>query len=59
MADPAQLPVVALVTLAGTGGRPQITQHENSDFDGLAYKVVHDFVIAPVGYIGGVRMTGA
>jgi ATP-dependent protease ClpP protease subunit len=58
-AEPSQLPMVAMVTLAGTGGMPQITQHDNSDFDGLAIKIVHDFVIAPVGYVGGVRVTGA
>ncbi|MGI9127029.1 MAG: head maturation protease, ClpP-related [Roseomonas sp.] len=57
-ASPLQLPALAMVTLQGTNGQPQITQHETSDFDGLAFKVLHDFVIAPTGFVGAVRSTG-
>ena len=58
-ASPLQLPALAMVTLQGTNGQPQITQHETSDFDGLSFKVLHDFVIAPTGFVGAVRSTGA
>jgi hypothetical protein len=36
-----------------------VTQHESSDYDGLSLKVTHDFTIAPMGFVGAVRLTGA
>jgi hypothetical protein len=58
-ADPAVSPVLALVTLAGTGGMPQITQHESATTDGVTFKVLHDFTVAPMAFVGAVRMTGS
>jgi ATP-dependent protease ClpP protease subunit len=58
-ADPLLAPVLAMVTLEGTGGNPVVTQHESSDYDGLSLKVTHDFTIAPMGFVGAVRLTGA
>ncbi len=58
-ADPAVSPVLALVTLAGTGGMPQITQHDQANMDGLTFKVLHDFTIAPMSFVGAVRLTGS
>jgi ATP-dependent protease ClpP protease subunit len=57
-ADPAVAPMLAMVTLAGSGGMPRITEHETASFDGLEWKVTHDFVIAPMTFVGGVRVTG-
>jgi hypothetical protein len=58
-ADPAQAPVLAMVTLAGSGAQPRITQHESEAVDGIAWKITHDFVIAPMSFVGAVRLTGA
>lgn len=58
-ADPAVAPVLALVTLAGTNGMPQITQHESATTDGVTFKVLHDFTIAPMAFVGAVRLTGS
>ncbi|WP_431280941.1 HK97 family phage prohead protease [Humitalea sp. 24SJ18S-53] len=58
-ADPALAPMLAMVTLNGTGGIPQISDHTPDNRDGLTYKVTHDFTIAPMSYVGAVRVTGA
>lgn len=58
-ADPASQPVIAFVTVAGSGGIPIITQHTTSNFDGVAFKLVHDFAVAPMSYVGAVRLTGS
>ena len=58
-ADPTVRPVLAIVFLEGSEGVPIITRHENSSFDGLSWKLVHDFVVAPMGFVGAVRLTGA
>jgi len=58
-ADPAIAPVLAFVTLLGTGGAPQITQHVPESRDGVSFKLVHDFSIAPMSFTGAVRLTGA
>ena len=58
-ADPNQAPVIALVTLEGSNGNPTITQHDKPGYDGLTWKLVHDFAVAPMGYVGAVRLTGA
>lgn len=58
-ADPAVAPVLAMVTLEGSDGVPRITQHESANVDGLSWKLTHDFVIAPMAFVGGVRMTGS
>lgn len=57
-ASPTEAPVLALVTLEGSAGVPVISEHQGPDFDGLAWKITHDFVIAPMGFVGGVRMSG-
>jgi hypothetical protein len=58
-ADPLAAPVLAMVTLAGSGGQPRITQHESEAVDGIAWKITHDFVIAPMSFVGAVRLTGS
>lgn len=58
-ASPSDAPVLGLVTLDGSGGAPVITEHQSADFDGIQWKLVHDFVIAPMGFVGAVRMTGS
>jgi HK97 family phage prohead protease len=58
-ADPSQAPVIALVTLEGSNGSPTITRHETSNFDGLNWKLVHDFAVVPVSHVGAVRLTGS
>lgn len=57
-ADPALAPVLAFVTVDGTGGVPQITEHVPADRDGVQFKLVHDFTIAPMSFVGAVRMDG-
>ncbi|MBB3899971.1 phage major capsid protein [Roseococcus suduntuyensis] len=58
-ADPAMAPVLAFVTGENTGGVPQITEHVPANRDGISFKLVHDFTIAPMSFVGAVRMTGA
>ncbi|WP_439578376.1 phage major capsid protein [Elioraea sp.] len=57
--DPAVAPVIAMVTLLGSGGLPVITQHDQANRDGLVFKLVHDFTFAPMSFVGAVRLTGS
>lgn len=57
-ANPMTAPVLAFVTISSTGGNPIITQHDSANFDGVSFKLVHDFAVAPMSYVGAVRLTG-
>lgn len=56
-ADPAICPTLAFVTLAGTGGVPQVTSIESETHDGVSVKVTHDFAVCPISHIGTARIT--
>lgn len=58
-ADPALAPVLAFLTLDGTGGVPQITEHTPADRDGVQFKLVHDFGVSAMATVGAVRPTGS
>lgn len=59
MASPDEAPIAGFFTIESSNGIPQVSEHETSGFDGLDYKVTHDFAIAPLSWIGAVRSTGA
>jgi hypothetical protein len=58
-ADPNEAPVLAFVTLDGSDGNPMVSEHETASFDGVSMKIVHDFTVAAMGFVGAVRATGA
>ena len=58
LADPLDAPVVVYGYLRGQD-LPLVTQHEQSAFDGLVWKVTHDFGAGVVDYRGGYRNAGA
>jgi hypothetical protein len=58
-ADPLVQPVIAMVFLEGTGGNPVFTEHTGPDYDGVVFKITHDFCIAPMSFVGAVRITGS
>jgi hypothetical protein len=58
-ADPAEVAVFEFVSLAGTGGMPRVETFDAGPSRlGVTMRVVHDFSILPVGWVGWVRSTG-
>lgn len=58
-ADPVQQPVFEMATLAATGGVPQIEVFTEAGTLGITLRVVHDFGIGAVGWLGTWRNPGA
>jgi hypothetical protein len=58
-ADPSEAACLELVTLSGTGGMPRVETYDaGPERLGVTMRVVHDFAVMPVGWVGWVRATG-
>lgn len=58
-ADPAEDAVFDFITLANTGGVPQVQVYDSGPARlGVTMRIIHDFAIQPAGWIGWVRVTG-
>ncbi len=56
-ADPIRMPVIAVGFIGGREA-PEVTQFRNEEYDGIRFRILHDWGVAIVDYRGSVTCAG-